>query len=169
MQSVLEQFNYSSLTYYKTLLMNQFEYRIETSVLLEQKIDLTKFWEVRPILQSAEISIILKTQEDIRRLENLYTFENFTDIRRFLWIHQFLIEILFEAQKQIIGIFDEQITLSLDLHRDPEEGWDELFIVIKSPYSAEKAVELERKLFEEWFTHRIHDTKGKLNFTEEPL
>jgi hypothetical protein len=61
------------------------------------------------------------------------------------------------------------VRVCLELHRDPEEGWDELFIVIKSEYGAEEAIRLENRLAEEWFLDRMKDTKGKLNIVEEPL
>jgi hypothetical protein len=60
-------------------------------------------------------------------------------------------------------------TIYLELYSDPEEEWDELFIVIKSPYSAEEAIELEKKLFDEWFVNIIDKVNNRLNFTEEPL
>ena len=116
-----------------------------------------------------ESSIIIKSLKDIEQLEELYIFENPPDVRRFLWKYKFLIEILFEAQKKIIEIFGNDITLYLELHHDPEEEWNELFIVIKTNYSPEEAIELENKLFEEWFIKISEKVKGRLNFTEEPL
>lgn len=150
-------------------LIDQFEYGTGTSVSIKPKKDWIKSLEAIPAQQLAEISVILKPQEDIRLLENIYTFENPPDVRRFLWTHKHLIEIVFEAYRQIKRIFGEEINLFLELHHDPEEGWDELFIVIKSPYNAEEAVELEKKLFKEWFVYKMDAIKGKLNITEEPL
>ncbi|MBI5166246.1 MAG: hypothetical protein HY998_00710 [candidate division NC10 bacterium] len=57
--------------------------------------------------------------------------------------------ILKEGRERIISVFGENVKICLELHHDPEEGWDELFIVIKSAYSAEKAIELENRLAEE--------------------
>jgi len=166
----LEQFNYLSYAYQKTLpLITQFEYYGTTSVMLESKKDWRKLLEKNLMEQSVEISFFLEFQRNIKLLKDIYTFENPYDIIKFLWTNQFLIEILFEAQEQIKKIFGEEIILDLELHHDPEENWDELFIIIKSSYSAEKAVELEKKLFEDWFVYRMDSTKGKLNITEEPL
>lgn len=106
--------------------------------------------------------------EAFRELENLYIFENSKEIKNFLLTNDYLIEILFEAPEHIYRIFG-QVPVRLELHRDPEEGWDELFIVIKSSYSAEEAFKLENRLAEEWFLNRIKDTRGRLNITEEPL
>jgi ADP-ribosylglycohydrolase len=91
------------------------------------------------------------------------------EIERFLAKHKHLFPILKEAEQQIAAIFGENLRLCLELHHDPEEGWDELFIVIKSEYSAEEAIRLQNRLAEEWFLDRMKDTKGKLNIVEEPL
>ena len=76
---------------------------------------------------------------------------------------------LLEAPWEIRRVFGDDIVLELELHHDPEEGWDELFIVIKSAYSPEEAIKLENRLAEGWFLDRMKETRGKLNITEEPL
>jgi len=91
------------------------------------------------------------------------------EIKRFVEEHPHLFPILMEAKEQIISVFGNKIKICLELHHDPEEAWDELFIVIKSPYSPKKAIELENRLSESWFLRRMRDTKGDLNFSEEPL
>jgi hypothetical protein len=118
--------------------------------------------------ESPGTSIILLPQKLIRELENLYIFDNPQEIQRFLLTNEYLIEILFEAPVHIYRIFGH-VPIHLELHHDPEESWDELFIVINSPYCAEEAIRLENKLTEEWFLDRMEETKGKLNITEEPL
>ncbi len=90
-------------------------------------------------------------------------------ILRFLQEHDFLQPILLEAKDRIIPIFGSDVKLCLEPEHDPEEGWDELFIVIRSKCSAEKAIRLEKRLMDEWFLDRMMHTKGKLNVTEEPL
>ncbi len=90
-------------------------------------------------------------------------------IRVFLEKHGYLSPILGEAKGKIASVFGEDIHLRLELHSDPEEVWDELFIVIRSGYSATEALRLENKLAEEWFLDRMKDTKGRLNIIEEPL
>lgn len=90
-------------------------------------------------------------------------------IRKFLEENEHLYPILAEAPDKIFSVFGPDAKISLELHRDPEEDWEELFIIIKSPYSTEEATRLEKKLAEEWFLPRLQSTKGKLNITEEPL
>jgi hypothetical protein len=82
---------------------------------------------------------------------------------------QDLLPFLLQAPREIQRVFGNNTILELELHFDYEEEWKELFIVIKSPYPAEKAIELERKLFDEWFVHIMDKVNNKLNFTEEPL
>jgi len=98
-----------------------------------------------------------------------YVFVDKEKIIDFLFANSDLIPILLEAPKYIYEIFGQNVPIDLELYSDPEEEWDELFIVIKSPYSAEKAIELEKKLFDEWFINIIDKINNRLNFTEEPL
>jgi hypothetical protein len=90
-------------------------------------------------------------------------------IAGFLKSRKYLHPILKEAKPRIISVFGENVKICLELHHDPEEGWDELFIVIKSASSPEEAIRLENKLAEEWFLDRMKATRGKLNIIEEPL
>jgi len=115
----------------------------------------------------AETSITLQPRRLIGKLENLYIFDN-PKIKNFLLSNDYLIEILFEAPRYIYRIFG-QVPIHLELHYDPEEGWDELFVVIKSTYSAEEAIRLENRLAEEWFLGKMKATQGRLNIIEEPL
>jgi hypothetical protein len=105
------------------------------------------------------------------KLEDIYEIPTIRrgEIEGFLEKHKYLFPILVEAKEKILPIFGENVRLCLELHRDPEEGWDELFIIIKSEYSTEEAIRLENRLAEEWFLDRMKDTKGKLNIVEEPL
>jgi len=111
----------------------------------------------------------LERSDILDEFKEIYEFSNIEEIRNFILQNSYLIDILKEAPQHIYRTFGRAVKIELELHHDFEEAWDELFIVIKSPYSAEKAVELERKFFEEWFVHKMDDTKGKLDFTEEPL
>ena len=95
--------------------------------------------------------------------------KNPDEIREFVLQNEGLLEVLLEEVGEIYRIFGSNIRLQLELHNDPEEKWDELFIVIKSPYKAREAVELERKVFNEWFVHVMDKVNNKLNFIEEPL
>ncbi len=91
------------------------------------------------------------------------------EIERFLTKHKHLIPLLKDAKTQIVSVFGKNVKLCLEIHRDLEEGWNELFIIIKSEYSAKEAVRLENRLADEWFLDIIKDTKGRLNIIEEPL
>ncbi len=117
---------------------------------------------------NGESSVYLLPQNLVGYLEAEYIFKNPDDIKVFLIANEELIEILFSAPQYIHKIFGD-VPVYLELHHDPEEEWEELFIIIKTDYSPEKAVELEDRLYEEWFVKVLDKVKGKLNFTEEPL
>ena len=95
--------------------------------------------------------------------------EKKTAIVSFIVEHSFLLSLLLEAYKHIYHIFGRGVKLQLELNRDPEENFDELFIVIKSPYSPEEAQERLNKLDQVWFLNMLDKVQGKLNITEEPL
>jgi hypothetical protein len=88
-------------------------------------------------------------------------------IREFIENHDHLIPILKEAKDHIISVFGDCVRILLELYYDIEEGWEQLFIVIRSPYDSEKAVELKLRLLREWFIHK--DTNGNLAISEEKL
>lgn len=104
----------------------------------------------------------------IEYLDNLYKLDNPNEIKAFISQNSFLIKIIYDAKVQIDKYFG-QVTTHLQLHKDPEEGWDELFIIIKSPNNVEKTVELEEKLADDWFLDIMDATKGKLNITAIPI
>ena len=108
-------------------------------------------------------------QEGIRLLEKDYHFDNKVEVENFLKQHPYLLLLLQEGKERIFSTFGKKVKLYLEIHHDPEEGWEELFVVIRSPYNAEEAIRLENKLAEEWFLDRMKETRGKLNITGEPL
>lgn len=120
-----------------------------------------------------ESGLVVGTYTDLKvrihQLEKEYPFVNKEEIENYLIQHSSLLPVLQEAKEQILSVFGENIKISLELHHDPEEGWDELFLVIRSPYSAEEALQLEKRLAEEWFLDRMESIQGRLNITEEPL
>lgn len=125
------------------------------------------------IFKSSEVrneqsSVYLLSQNLIDLLNDIYIFKNPKEIKRFLLSNKDLIGILLSAYEHIRRIFGDS-PIYLELHHDPEEDWDELFIIIKSDYPPEKAVELENKLFKEWFIEVLDKVGTRLNFTEEPL
>jgi len=117
---------------------------------------------------TVEVSIYLSPHRRIDKLAQIYIFENPPEIKNFLLSNKDLIQILEEAPDYIFKIFG-RVPIYLELHRDPEEEWDELFIVIKTSLLPEDAIKCGKKLFDEWFCKVIRDVGNRLNFTEEPL
>jgi hypothetical protein len=109
--------------------------------------------------------------EQVDEIANMYEMpedSNETEeIRRFVEEREHLFPILKEAKGQIISVFGNRVRLCLELYHDIEEGWDQLYIIIKSSYDTQKAIELDNRLAEEWFLDRMRDTKGDLNISEE--
>lgn len=72
-----------------------------------------------------------------------------------------------DAPDKISEIFGDNVKLELELHTDPEENWDELFIIIVTSASPKEAIEMEKRLFKEWFSKIINRVGGHLNYTFE--
>ncbi|MDI6781100.1 MAG: hypothetical protein QME49_03200 [bacterium] len=103
-------------------------------------------------------------------LYQFYKVQSEDEIISFIRKHPFLLPILVDAPVEIYRIFPrDDVKLELELHHDSEEDYDELFVVIKSPYSPQKARKSMDKLDETWFLEIMDRTKNKLCITEEPL
>lgn len=90
--------------------------------------------------------------EAFRELENLYIFENSNEIKNFLLTNDYLIEILFEAHKQIKRIFGEHIVeVCLEHDKDPEEDFEGLYAIVKTNLSPELSLNLLDRFDDEWF------------------
>lgn len=88
------------------------------------------------------------------------------EVLQFIEGHPYLLPLLREAPQHVFSIFGREAELDLELHKDPEEAYDELFIVIKT--KRVDAVELLEKL-DKWFLRVAKDVDNKLNFTVEGL
>ena len=151
------------------LMIDEFEPRSEVySILYEPFFAPIPVEEVAKGI-SREISVIRRSEELINVLEAFYLFRNQEEVKVFLLANNYLIEILFEAHWQIKRVFGVAVTTYLELHHDPEEEFEELFIVAKSTYSPEEARKLMDQLDEEWFLDVMNKTQGKMCITEEPL
>lgn len=148
--------------------VERFESKPEPLIILRRgffaPVSIPEFYSTEELIETSKT---FQPQRLIGELENLYIFDN-PKIKNFLLSNDYLIEILFEAPRHIYRIFG-QVPIHLELHHDPEEGWDELFAVIKSTYSPEEAISLENRLAEEWFLDKMKATQGRLNIIEEPL
>lgn len=110
-------------------------------------------------------------KEKNRKIEDIfqrYKCVNPEEIRNFLLENDYLIDILIEASNEIKKVFGE-VELLLKFSVDPEEDWENIVIIIKSPYNAERTLELSNQLKKEWFLNKLRDTRGKLSITERMM
>lgn len=103
--------------------------------------------------------------ENVKNIFMLYEIDvdQGKDIIRFLKSNTDLIPVLIEAWPQIKNIFGE-VKVRLELERDPNEGWEELFGMIKVKDNSEDALYLRNKLGQEWFLPSYSNLIGRLNF-----
>jgi hypothetical protein len=120
------------------------------------------------VLKKTDVDEVLNFENKIENLRDQFTITKPDQIRKFLLKNHYLLDILAEAPSYIWKVFG-RVPIYLEIDSDPEEGWEEMFITIRSPFPAKKAMELENQLRKEWFLSRIEDTRGKLNIIEQPL
>jgi len=104
----------------------------------------------------------------VEKLENIFEFKNPDDIKNFLSQNKKLIKILLDSAQKINSILGYKSHLQLEYCIDPEEGWDELFIIIKSSLPNKDIIKLEKELFYKWFIY-VMDKTINLNYEIEPL
>jgi hypothetical protein len=109
----------------------------------------------------------MKTTKQATNIKSLYLLRNKKVIAKFLSQNRDLVKYLLEAPTKIYEIFGDNVKLELELHTDPEENWDELFIIVVTPASPKETIEMERQLFKEWFGKIIDKVSGRLNYTSE--
>jgi hypothetical protein len=80
--------------------------------------------------------------------------------------HWEALPILLDAPDVIREVFGD-VRPILDFVNDPEEGWEELFIVIPVREPAPKALERLERLDSVWFTDAARGAKFALNVTVE--
>jgi len=119
--------------------------------------------------EKEEKSIFFSSQRGIELLKKYYVIEDDDEFRNFFIVHKELINILLDAPKWIKKIFGESVRIHLRVHADPEEDYEELFIVIKTSLKPEEALNRLNVLDEEWFIKVIDRTGGYLNITEEAI
>lgn len=85
----------------------------------------------------------------------------------YLLKHREVVPILLEAPVAIRQVFGE-VRPTLDLVTDPEEGWDELFIVVPTQEPVSQALERLRRLDAEWFAESTRRAHFAINVTIAP-
>jgi len=116
-----------------------------------------------------ETSIIAQEENKLKLLEELYILNNETKVKTFLKRNPFLIDILLSAENEIREVLEENISsLELELHKDPEEGFEKLFLVVKTTNaSPEKLIGLLEKIDDEWYLNLDYETRKNFNIMIE--
>ncbi len=122
------------------------------------------------IWEAIKGSICLTHVNDIQLLEDLYTFHDPIEIKRFLFRQDRLTGALFEIQAQIKRIFRNSVVeLSLEYDRDPEENFEGLSAILKTNLSPELSLDLLDKFDEEWWLDVDDEIRTILTVMVRPL
>lgn len=101
-----------------------------------------------------ETSTYLMKENNIKKLEDKYIFENPERVKRFLGLHDItLIDLLYEAEKQIKRIFSSNIIVDicLELYQDYEDDYEGLSVIIKTNLSPKLSLDLLEEFDEKWW------------------
>lgn len=108
---------------------------------------------------------------EIEELHESYSFPGGRDSARIASILRSngkAVAILKEAVPLLRALFGPEADLRLELDRDPESGWVEIFATVGSHHSAEEGLDLLRRFDRKWWLGQVRNVAGKLNFTWEP-
>ncbi len=117
----------------------------------------------------SENSVSRRVDELFNAIKSVYYIDETFEVLNFLRENDFLINIIFSSVHVVNAVFGNGVATSLEIKRDPEEEYEELFIVIKSSYTAYEARERMSILLDYWFLDILDKTQGKLNILEQPL
>lgn len=119
---------------------------------------------------SGYISTGISMDEDTRYMwikKNYHVPGEFEDdIRSFISNNPEVMDILEQAPYYIRHIVGDY-PLYLEIVREPDDGWEELFIVVRTGLPAEEALKLDDRLFELWFGEAMRSVVGKLEIVVE--
>ena len=99
---------------------------------------------------TTEISVTQALQKSIWLLQRQYLIDNFAEINGFLFNHKDLLDILLIIPIQVQHFFGE-VSLELQVIKDPEEDYEGLFIIIKSNFTPEKSIDLLDQMEDYWW------------------
>jgi hypothetical protein len=89
--------------------------------------------------------------ESIQELSENYIFHDIISIVDYLFNNKQLVDVIFQASKYIWRIFGRDVTLFLEINKDPEEDYDRLFIIIGSNRPVDKSLDFLEKLEDDWW------------------
>lgn len=89
--------------------------------------------------------------QSIQELSENYIFRDIVHIVDYLFKNKQLVDFIFQAPQYIWKIFGSDVTLFLELNKDPEEDYDRLFIIIGSNLPIDKSLDFLEKLEDDWW------------------
>ncbi len=99
-----------------------------------------------------ESSVVWSVHQHAQWLEQIFAFSHSDEVWRLLLTHEWLSAALLEAHGQIMRVFAENIVdLSLEYDIDPEEGYEELFVIIRTNLSVGESLARLETFDEEWW------------------
>lgn len=76
-----------------------------------------------------------------------------TEVTTFVLRHEHVIEPLIEAHTHIRHVFGDDVSVSLEIYRDPQEEFEGLFIIVKTDLSTDESVDESITLLNKFYDH----------------
>lgn len=100
--------------------------------------------------------------EALAALQRLGSFD--ADVVPFVAENLALLPLLREASARVRAVLGE-VPVHSELYRDPEEGWQKLFLVIASPFGTQETLEREERLGDQWVLDHVPAFGHLVSFT----
>jgi len=102
-------------------------------------------------------------ESNIEFLQEFYIFNNPIEVKTFLFSNDCLFDTLYEAHQQLRRIFGESvINIHLEILKDPDEMFEQLFVIVKTNRSPEESLSLLDKFDQEWWLDVDSDIRQNL-------
>lgn len=134
-------------------------YLVPVAELYEAAEDKQAFEQSRSSVSLANLAEVVENRFALRETD-------WSSLFSYVSKHREALPILLEAPEAIREVFGD-VRPILDLVNDPEEGWEELFIVIPVREAAPKALERLERLDSIWFAYAVRRAKFSVNVTVE--
>jgi hypothetical protein len=117
----------------------------------------------------------VEVSQELRKIEILtqmcdFNYDNKDAVIQFIDDNsENILPVLHTSREIINRLFGANISLSLNLFEDPEEGTKMLNVFIVNDLSPDEALQKEEKIYEDWFLKCYPELTNLLNFREVPL
>lgn len=106
--------------------------------------------------------MLLEANRDLPKLRTSYEFDNEEEIYSFVRRNPYVMSALLDAPLSISGRFEDSPLLALEVFTDPDEGYEQLFLLIRTTLAADDAQQRLDALYDDWWLDIVPSMKHKM-------